>query len=403
MNAPLARHLSCDAATGDVAPDPCKAAEITVFSSFEDAEPVWREFEARADLYAFQCFDWLANWYRFIGRHGGTELCIVAVEIPKGEMALLLPLGIQRGRGVSRLVWLGKGVADYQGPVIGRDFSNTVTQDQFAGLWKKIRGRLPHFDVVFLDRQPAIIGDQANPFSSLACRPFSSDAHFTRLDGSYDPYYKSKRGKKSRETDRRKQRRIQDAGEVELVMPSRREDIARIVETMISQKSRWYDEMGVRNVFDEKGRVDFYSHMATHYVDTSFVHLSALRQGEEILATNLGLVFRDRFYYLMPTYYDGELKRFSPGVWLLRHLFQWCFERKIDVFDFTTGDETYKYDWCEAQLGLRFHIEAATVPGKVYAGVFLLSEGLKSRLRQSPALFDLAKKVSRACTPRASR
>src|SRR3990167_6104213 len=55
------------------------AAGTTLYESFEAAEPVWRDFEARAAGTAFQSFDWLSIWHRHVGERLGIEPAIAVV------------------------------------------------------------------------------------------------------------------------------------------------------------------------------------------------------------------------------------------------------------------------------------------------------------------------------------
>ncbi|MEQ8951267.1 MAG: hypothetical protein RIE76_12285, partial [Parvibaculum sp.] len=52
------------------------AAGITIYESFEAAEPVWRAFEPRAAGTAFQSFDWLSAWHRTVGGATGVAPAI---------------------------------------------------------------------------------------------------------------------------------------------------------------------------------------------------------------------------------------------------------------------------------------------------------------------------------------
>ena len=62
------------------------------------------------------------------------------------------------------------------------------------------------------------------------------------------------------------------------------------------------------------------------------------RTGGEQAATVWGLAHQVRFYYLLPTYENDELSRYSPGNLLPRQLFDWCLARNMDVFALKAGD-----------------------------------------------------------------
>ena len=122
------------------------AAGITLYESFEAAEPVWREFETHAAGTAFQSFDWLSAWYRHVGRELGVTPAI-AVVTRQGAPLMLAPLGIERRFGLSLLVWMGGRLADYKGPLLAPDFEARLDVE-FATLWRQIRRALPRHDLV---------------------------------------------------------------------------------------------------------------------------------------------------------------------------------------------------------------------------------------------------------------
>jgi CelD/BcsL family acetyltransferase involved in cellulose biosynthesis len=80
---------------------------LSVFRSFDEAQPAWLALESTADCYAFQTYAWLRNWYDCIGAPAGMTTCITLVETPQGEPIMLLPSGIERRGLAVCLVWLG--------------------------------------------------------------------------------------------------------------------------------------------------------------------------------------------------------------------------------------------------------------------------------------------------------
>ena len=46
---------------------------VVIHDSLEAVESEWRRFEDISDCTAFQSFDWLAAWYRHIGRRDGVK------------------------------------------------------------------------------------------------------------------------------------------------------------------------------------------------------------------------------------------------------------------------------------------------------------------------------------------
>lgn len=373
--------------------------KIAVFHSFDDVESLWRTVEKTGDCFAFQTFDWLKNWYAFIGKETGLQLCIVTVEYPSGQPLILLPLGIQRRCFVSCLVWLGGDLSDYHGPLLSKDYSNSLVAVPFDKLWSDIRTRLPPHNAVDLQKQPEFIGGQKNPFLCLPRTPHPSSAHFTQLVGPIDSFIKSKRSNRWIQGLRRKQRRLQGLGELEFIVATKEQDIERFLSEMISQKAMSYNEMGVVNLFKKQGYLDFFYHMSRHYHDNSFVQLCALTLNNQILATHWGLIYKKRFYHLFPAYARNEFTRYSPGIILFRNMFKWGIEHGIEISDFTVGDEPYKYDWCDHELRLYDHLKATTARGLLYVAPVKLQRLLKRKIKQTPILFSIAKYLRKWIAP----
>ena len=123
------------------------------------------------------------------------------------------------------------------------------------------------------------------------------------------------------------------------------------------------------------------------------VHLAALWLDDQVLATHWGLVWEDRFYYMLPTYSDGPLGRFSPGVHLLHALMEWCIDNGIAVFDFTIGNEPYKAHWCDQSMPMAESVIALTALGVVDSAASQARTWLKHRIKESDAAYAAALKL----------
>jgi len=360
--------------------------KITIFDSFDAVSSVWNWFEREGDCYAFQSMRWLRNWYVLIGSKSNVQVCLVLVECPEGQPLMLLPLGIRKRGFISYLVWLGGTITDYQAPLLSKDCTQRLSASLFARIWRDVQMKLPHFDAVFLERQPEFVVAQKNPFLSMPCAPHASSAHSTQLSGTLESFIKEKRGSKWNSTERRKERRLAEQGQLAFVVAGGQDDIDRILPAMMRQKSQSYTELGVTDLFEQDRYRDFFKYMSEHHIEDSFVHLSALTLDGRILATHWGLVYKGRFYHLMPTYERGEYTRYSPGNILMRYMFEWCIQNGVQIYDFTVGDEPYKYEWRDQELQLFDCLQPLTMRGFLYVWPISLQRRLKRKIKRSPAL-----------------
>jgi len=106
------------------------------------------------------------------------------------------------------------------------------------------------------------------------------------------------------------------------------------------------------------------------------VIFSVLWLNEHIIATHLGAVDHERFYFLMPTF-SPEWGNYSPGRLILEHLIQWSIEQGLKVFDFTVGEEEYKKAWCNLELKLFEILKARTLIGELYVQSLMSKRSLK--------------------------
>ena len=98
---------------------------------------------------------------------------------------------------------------------------------------------------------------------------------------------------------------------------------------------------------------------------------------DSAVATNLGLQFGNRYYYILASYDDGPTMRYGAGATQLQDIMQHACRQGARFFDFTIGDESYKRDWCEIEIKLVDHVAGRSLAGKIVVGGLGLMRRLK--------------------------
>jgi CelD/BcsL family acetyltransferase involved in cellulose biosynthesis len=365
---------------------------LSVYDNLNAAEQIWRRFEPRTDCTIFQTFDYLAAWQRHIGARENIAPAIVVGRRAGGEILFLLPLAVEDDGLVRRLIWHGHDLCDYLAPLLAADFSRSIAAEKFVALWREIgtllqrHPRLRH-DLVELRKMPERVGAQANPFLQLSVLPHPSGAHLAKLQGDWESFYVGKRSSATRRRDRSKRKRLAEFGEIRLLTPTDDGEIIRTIEILIRQKSGALARMGAADLFARPGVRDFYHDLATDPRTRERVHVSRLEIGATPASTNLGFQYRGRYYYVLASYDEGEISRFGPGAAHLRELMQRACELGLGEFDFTVGDESYKYEWSDTETRLYDHLAAVTARG---IPVVILLRGLawaKRTIKQTALLW----------------
>ena len=351
---------------------------VHIFTSFDDAEQLWRRLETAGDAYVYQTYDWLKEWHQLVGANREIELCFAGVIDDDDEPLMFLPLAIERHRLWKVLTWLGASFSDYNSPILAPNAAARLERiGDMQDIWRMLRQRLPRFDYAHFERLPASIGGQTNPMAHLNSIEHSHAAHSTRLIGDWQSYYTGKRGKRTRHNDRRKRRKLENQGHLEFVIARTPADVSLLVPAMLRQKRAYVRALGKRSVLDEPGYDAFLRTRAEDGLTTGETMLCGLKLGEDILAVQWGAVYGKRLYSIIASYDDGEHSSLSPGEVLLHELFGWCFDQGIEVFDFTYGDEPYKQAWCEETLPLYQSLMPASPWGTL--GVHALKSGIKMK------------------------
>jgi CelD/BcsL family acetyltransferase involved in cellulose biosynthesis len=346
---------------------------LQIFTNLAAAEPHWRGFEQTAEYTVFQTFDWSQKWYDNIGISKKLTPVIILGSV-EGGPCFLFPLAIERVAGVRSLVWLGVDLADYNAPLLATKFRTHVPPGQFAPVWEQIISLIWsefHFDVVELDKMPAVVGSQSNPFCDLPVLVAEYSAHATTLAESWGEFYPSKISSTSRQTDRRKLRRLAEHGDVRFVQVEEPQDIKDTFAALVEQKRASYARMGVADMFERSGHFEFYSALATHPLLRSIVHLTRVDVGDVPVATGLGLRFKSRYYLILHSYKE-EYAKYSPGTHHIHYLLQYAISQRMRIFDFTIGDESYKNHWSDIESPLLRFYQSRTIRGKLVVAFRML-------------------------------
>jgi CelD/BcsL family acetyltransferase involved in cellulose biosynthesis len=377
----MPRHGLQPASAGDVAN--ANISRISVNRSLRDCEAWWPRSGACGDArcFAFQYADVLDVWCDTIGAANRIEPAFVTIFGASGKPALLLPLGIEERNGARILRFLDGGVSDYNAPVIFPEAANWGPETALA-LWDLLQRELPPFDLAMFEKMPDRVGDLNNPLSELATARHAESCHLATMNGSWETF--AREHLKNPSDSRRRLRKLEKLGDVRFVVATTAEQRGEFFEAMVRMKRHKFVQTKGYDVFTDAGFGDFYREATRRLGAEGPVQVSALLQGNTVLAAHWGYVAADRFYYLMPAHASGEWRSYAPGRLLNEWLLQWAFDNGLKVFDFGIGDEPYKFDYCDVDVPLSDAILPVNGKGRLAAAMLELKRNAKRSLRDSP-------------------
>jgi len=352
--------------------------DIRVYSHPDQLSPQWPAAGTATDArqYIFQTTTFLQTWLASYGTRPGNRLCLVEVWDLSGNPLCFLPFSLSSRHGGRVLTFVDDGVADYNAPILfpnGDEWTRTSAEQ----LWNRIAKALPPFDMAIFDKMPEQIRDRTNPLFLLAEDLNGESCHLTNLKRSWPEVDQSQPGSKNL---RNRHRALERLGECRLLIAGTPEERAFVLETLLAQKQRRFEETQVPGFDKEPEKQSFFTLGTDNFAAANALHLSALVVNGQVIAAMWGLVEGRHYYGLVFTFESGEWSKYSPGrvlhYLLLRHLL----DSGYDCLDLGIGDEPWKLNCCDVTIDLKKMTLVRTARGRIIATRLRVME----RLRATP-------------------
>ncbi len=365
-------------------------ARVRVAATLAGAAAAWQQLEATGHRSSgFQRHAWLDAWQRHVGTRLGVRPAVVVISDPADDRPWMLwPLGLRRHRGATLLGWLGGDVSGYHGFLMADDCPARLVGHDFAALWAQVLAALPAVDWVHLERQPPRIGPHPNPFLQLGPSISSFASPVVRLGADWPAEYRRRASRKTRETDRRKVRKLGAAGAVAVTQAQDPATADAIITTLVAEKTAWLAERGLGALFADGGQEAMLRELVRSQPEA--VHVSAVVVGGVHAATHWGWVADGSLYYWFASYRPGPLARFSPGDLMVRSLMEWCCGHGVGTFDFGIGDHGYKLRWADEQVPLHEVVVATSRRGHALVALQTAERWVRRQVKQDPRIHRLA-------------
>jgi CelD/BcsL family acetyltransferase involved in cellulose biosynthesis len=291
----------------------------------------WQQLQARVGRSPFTDSRWIDAWWRFLGKPHGFRLH-VAAGWESDRLVAVAPLAVVRRHGLRRLQWAGAEVFDY---------CDMLLEDQrhAATLWQAVRRRGGYDLAQLRDVVPAASCLPA--LSAFASRVRHAQACHIRIDWPTGEAWLAQLSSSTRSLYRRRLRQLEAKGPVRYEVTRVAPLPGEVIDALVRQKTAWCAEHGKSSVFAKPGAAAFFRRLAELGAEAGNLHLSSLHCGEQIVATHLGFVHADTFYWYMPSY-DGAFAQVSPGRVMMMKCIGWAIDNGLGEFDFLRGEEDYK-------------------------------------------------------------
>jgi len=353
--------------------------DITIYDQLADVAPLWRQLQENPSHYAFQSLEWLECWQAAEPSPAAPRIVVVCTAT--GQPLLIMPLCIRLRYGLRQLTFMAEEVSDYHAPLVAPDFAHHCPPGSFEPLFQAILARLPEVDYVSFRWMPEVIEGVANPMAEITGCTHGLTAFQARLPAHFEAFLTRKRKKIHQDTNRQI-KRLKELGPVVIERVTEPEEIATTVRTMLDQKAqRFPRKSGPAEAAFRQFAEKFYARIGAIRSPGSEGHVTRITCNGQIIATHIGILHGQRFYYIMPSFEAEGWGRYSPGRILMEHLIRECIEQGVHTFDMTIGAEAYKRDWVDGDMKLFDVARGLSLKGKAFCAARALARHLRNRLR----------------------
>jgi CelD/BcsL family acetyltransferase involved in cellulose biosynthesis len=347
---------------------------VTTSSDIEAMSRAWLSLEMSGLATPYQTLGWQRA--AFAALHPAGRPCLVALRDRGGRIEALLPLVVERVRGV--------GIASFPGGKHANCNMGLFTEAAAAALSVEdihaalhAAARQVGIDIFVLRNQPEAWRGVANPLLRLPHRPATSSAWRADLTADGDAFIASIMSSESRKKLRHKERRLGELGPIAYAEAMTPAEAEGVLQSFLRQKEQRFAQMGIRNPFAEEEARRFLDLACVQPLaegPPAPVSLFAMTAGTRILAVFGGVIHAGRFSGMFTSFDpDPAVSKFSPGDLLLMNLVKTMCARGLSTFDLGAGDAAYKSDYCPIReplfdsflpMTLKGHAAALALAGK---------------------------------------
>lgn len=349
-----------------------------VFDGADEALAALETIQGGLVSTGFQSLDWLTVLYEELApAKAAMPRVVVVTERNTGQIALVLPLLVQRKKLLDTAKFADLGVSSYGGPILGPAFPTKARS--IRRTWRSILRAMPDVDLIRLERMPAEIGGRPNPLLTRSgIAPSRRSGCRIYIEDSVEDYVASLGSEQKRDFMRR-ERAWEKEGGACFYRASEPEAIARVFTVLQELEAARYAATGAKYKLDQPPYRAFYERLAIDGAEAGVVCAFALEARGEIVAGLLGLLHDETFTILRRADLGKDCRHFSPGRLIVIEVMKYFVARGVRRFDLGVGDDLFQNGFGGEEVPLYDLIiarELAAVPRAAFHRV-------KGRLRKN--------------------
>lgn len=364
---------------------------VTTTQDAHSLEAEWRTLEEAVGtrITGFQRFDWVIPLYKHLYQdEDATPLVVCFRNKQSNALEMLWPLALEKrpvfaGLSTVSLRFADRRVSDYCCPIIAKNASKNI---QASVILDALRKAAPKAELIHFDKW---VGAEAEAFSQLTASPFCFPyhVHAYRLPLSLEPAATA--STRFFRDHRSKLRKAKQIGPVEAQLEEAGSVSPETLDAFINLRLARFAKLGRDDAFANENIRQFYKDIALGITARGIARLTVLKIGDDIASIAYGIVAEESFCGLASAINSDKFYKNSPSMLLILEDIKKCREAGLTYFDFTLGDEEYKF---------RFNVEERSLDEIHYpitwrGHVSYQLRKLKHVVRKHPNLLTFIKKI----------
>ena len=293
----------------------------------------------------FQHPQWYDAWYAaFADAEGVGPLIAVVTDASTGEPAALLPLILRRQDDIAIVEFADLDLTDYNAPILGC----AAPRDAGAAraLWRSLLSALRRMpekaDLIRLRKVPVDLDGKPNPIALLdAAGPCSLNGNLVTTGEDYDAWRYTLEKTVRKELERSWRVFTRDPAASFAIITDTSEALRILSATEVQQGTRM-QSLGRNYVLNEETSAAFYRNLVRDGVGSGYALVSALKVGDEVVATLLGIRTGSRYVMIRISNAGEKWSNCSPGRLIIERTMAALHRDGVREFDFSVGNYAYK-------------------------------------------------------------
>ena len=293
----------------------------------------------------FQHPQWYDAWYAaFADAEGVDPLIAVVTDASTGEPAALLPLILRRQDDIAIVEFADLDLTDYNAPILGcaapRDAG--AARAMWRSLLSALRRMSNRPDLIRLRKVPVDLDGKPNPIALLdAAGPCSLNGNLVTTGEDYDAWRYTLEKTVRKELERSWRVFTRDPAASFAIITDTSEALRILSATEVQQGTRM-QSLGRNYVLNEETSAAFYRNLVRDGVGSGYALVSALKVGDEVVATLLGIRTGSRYVMIRISNAGEKWSNCSPGRLIIERTMAALHRDGVREFDFSVGNYAYK-------------------------------------------------------------